>query len=674
MAAVAVIVAVVAIIFVTIWFLQSSRNRKLVNKVPGPAALPLIGNAHQLSPSGADFYGQLLQFAETYKEAGMFRIWLGVTPVIALYKAELSEMLIMQVIVKAKARRFTLTKGKRTSNFRKSQEKSRDQCDKDLKFLEIGFLMNENLIKLPGDRWTKIQSYLLLSLNNKLTVKQYQMILSLLTSAQELTESKTYTKVLETISGSSGSKDSSSFTTEETHSLGGVKAYKTGMASNLHEEGVIAFTLVLHGNSSITSIMEACLWKSDTVFANHYLRDVNTQDVAGGVFTCCSTGRKWHERRKMLTPTFHFKILTDFVLVFNEQAQILKEKLRSKVGSKPFNIFPDITLCALDVICETAMGRNINAQSNSDSEYVNAVYKMSTILLKRMRSPWYWPSVLFNAFGSGSEHDRCLGILHRFTQKVISEKRQEFCSRKETGAVGTEGKEEEVVGRKKRLAFMDMLLHMSNDGVTLSDDDIREEVDTFMFEGHDTTAAAMNWAVFLISSNTRIQQKVHEELDSVFGDSEEPATMENLKDLKYLECCIKEALRLYPSVPSFARTLTKDADIGGLVIPKDASVVLLTSALHRDPRYFPDPEVFNPDRFLPENVKNRHPYTYVPFSAGMRNCIGQKFALLEEKVILSTIFRNFTVRSHQKREDLKPVGDLILRPEKGIFVTLSSRT
>ncbi|XP_067671881.1 cytochrome P450 4V2-like [Haliotis asinina] len=505
MAAATVIVAVVAVIFVTIWFLQSSRNRKLVNKVPGPTALPLIGNAHQLSPSGADFYSQLLQFAETYKEAGMFRIWLGVTPVIALYKAELSEVIL----------------------------------------------------------------------------------------------------------------------------------------------------------NSTKHIDKAFMYR----FLHPWL----------GTGLLTSTGRKWHERRKMLTPTFHFKILTDFVLVFNEQAQILKEKLRSKVGSKPFNIFPDITLCALDIICETAMGRNINAQSNSDSEYVSAVYKMSTILLKRMRSPWYWPSVLFNTFGSGSEHDRCLSILHRFTQKVISEKRQEFCCRKETEAVGTK-EQEEVVGSKKRLAFMDMLLHMSNDGITLSDDDIREEVDTFMFEGHDTTAAAMNWAVFLISSNTRIQQKVHEELDSVFGDSEEPATMENLKDLKYLECCIKEALRLYPSVPSFARTLTQDAEIGGLVIPKDAAVVLLTSALHRDPRYFPDPEVFNPDRFLPENVKNRHPYTYVPFSAGMRNCIGQKFAMLEEKVILSTVFRNFTVRPHQKREDLKPVGDLILRPGEGIFVTLSSRT
>ncbi|XP_048243097.1 cytochrome P450 4V2-like [Haliotis rufescens] len=500
----ALIVAVVGIILVTIWFFQSSRNKELVNKLPGPPALPLIGNAHQLSPSGADFYGQLLQFAETYKEEGMFRIWLGVVPVIALYKAELSEVIL----------------------------------------------------------------------------------------------------------------------------------------------------------NSTKHIDKAFMYR----FLHPWL----------GTGLLTSTGKKWHGRRKMLTPTFHFKILTDFVLVFNEQAQILKEKLRSKVGSKPFNIFPDITLCALDIICETAMGRNINAQSNSDSAYVSAVYKMSTILLKRMRSPWYWPSVLFNTFGSGNEHDKCLSILHSFTKKVILEKKQELSSRRETGAVSRE--EEEVVGRKKRLAFMDMLLHMSDDGAILSDDDIREEVDTFMFEGHDTTAAAMNWAVFLISSNTRIQQKLHEELDSVFGDSEEPATMENLKDLKYLESCIKEALRLYPSVPSFARTLTDDADIGGLVIPKHTSVVLLTSALHRDPLYFPDPEVFNPDRFLPENIKNRHPYSYVPFSAGMRNCIGQKFALLEEKVILSTIFRNFTVKTHQKREDLKPVGDLILRPEEGIFVTLRSRT
>lgn len=161
-------------------------------------------------------------------------------------------------------------------------------------------------------------------------------------------------------------------------------------------------------------------------------------------------------------------------------------------------------------------------------------------------------------------------------------------------------------------------------------------------QGHDTTSAGMNWALQLIGSHPECQAKVHQELDLVFGDDDDrDIRFDDLKNLNYLEMCIKEALRLYPSVPMFGRTLYEDCDISthlqnlkiklcqgyknlldGFNIPASTQLLFIPFAVHRDPKHWPDPEIFNPDRFLPENSVGRHPFAYLPFSAGARNCIG----------------------------------------------------
>ncbi|XP_062864386.1 cytochrome P450 4V2 [Trichomycterus rosablanca] len=380
-----------------------------------------------------------------------------------------------------------------------------------------------------------------------------------------------------------------------------------------------------------------------------------------------STGEKWRHRRKLLTPTFHFSILTDFLEVMNEQAEILVEKLDKQAGRGPFDCFSHITLCALDIICETAMGKKIYAQSNSDSEYVRSVYRMSDLVSRRQRMPWYWPDFLYRCLGEGKEHDRCLKILHSFTESVIREREENACY--------MESDSESELGTKKRQAFLDMLLKtLDEDGNKLMQREIQEEVDTFMFEGHDTTAAAMNWAIHLLGSHPEVQRRVQQELYEVFGDSDRSISTEDLKKLRYLECVIKESLRLFPSVPFFARSICEDTYINGYKVPKGVNAIIMPFALHRDPRFFPEPEEFRPERFLPENTGGRNPYCYIPFSAGLRNCIGQRFALMEEKVILAYTLRSFNIVACQNREELRPLGELILRPEHGIWITLERRT
>jgi len=392
-----------------------------------------------------------------------------------------------------------------------------------------------------------------------------------------------------------------------------------------------------------------------------------------------STGSKWKSRRRLLTPTFHYKILTDFVDVYNEQAETMIQKLDAKVDKGEFNIFNNVTLCALDIICETAMGRDVGAQKNSESPYVQSVYRMTDLVQIRMISPWQWNDFLYSFMPNGKEYRKCISTLQGFTKQVIRDRKAELEEQmsKDTEsnrAVALDSLEQaSTIGKSKRLAFLDMLLYSAFSNPDMTETDILEEVDTFMFEGHDTTAAAMNWAIHLLGAHQDVQKKLQEEMDQIFGDTDRHVTMDDIKQMKYMDRVIKEALRLFPSVPMFGRETSEDCVLDKYKVPKGTTVLTFTPAVHRDARYFPDPEKFDPDRFLPENINGRHPFTYIPFSAGLRNCIGQKFAQNEEKVLLSHIVRRYNIESTQKRDELKPNGSLILRPDKGIYVKLTHR-
>ncbi|XP_033213837.1 cytochrome P450 4c3-like [Belonocnema kinseyi] len=223
-----------------------------------------------------------------------------------------------------------------------------------------------------------------------------------------------------------------------------------------------------------------------------------------------------------------------------------------------------------------------------------------------------------------------------------------------------------ALGKRPKKALLDLMLDLNeNEIVLMTDEDIPEQVKTFMFAGHDTTASALNWAIFNLGSNPDVQEKLHQELDQVFRDSKEPATMQQIAELTYHERVIKENLRLNPSVPLVARRLTENLELDGKIIPKGVNATLHIMPLHRDPEFWPDPWKFVPDRFLPENCKGRHPYSYVPFSAGPRNCIGIKFAVAEQKIVLIAILRKWRVRSVRTQEKMKLQAQFILFPHEG---------
>lgn len=223
------------------------------------------------------------------------------------------------------------------------------------------------------------------------------------------------------------------------------------------------------------------------------------------------------------------------------------------------------------------------------------------------------------------------------------------------------------------MAFLDILLKASVDGVPLSDMDIREEVDTFMFEGHDTVTSGISFALYLLSRNPHIQTKLFQEIREVFGDDRERSvTYRDLSNLKYLDLVIKETLRLYPSVPFIGRTIEEDTAIGqGRVMPVNSGIIINFFLMFRDSKLFNKPNEFIPERFENPNEQTFHTYAYTPFSAGSRNCIGQKFAMLEMKSTISKVLRHYELLEMGPEPDV--IMELILRSANGVHIGLRQR-
>ncbi|XP_067140052.1 cytochrome P450 4V2-like [Centruroides vittatus] len=375
-----------------------------------------------------------------------------------------------------------------------------------------------------------------------------------------------------------------------------------------------------------------------------------------------STGNKWRKRRKLLTPSFHFRILEDFLFIFDKQSKILIDILKQS-DRKLVDIVPLVTMCTLDIICETILGVSINAQCDTESEYVRSVHNIGEMFLARVMRPWLWSDFIFYRSNFGKEFKKSLDILHEFSMQVIRSKKQRLLR-----------EVNEFDSKPKRQAFLDLLLNHHLQDSNFTEEDIREEVDTFVFEGHDTTAMCLSWTLYLIGLHQEVQLKLQEEQQIIFGnDINRQVTLDDLKEMKYLECVIKESQRLYPSVPFLGREINEDTNIDKYLLPKGTTCFVFSYMLHRDPEIFPDPEIFQPERFLPENCLNRHPYAYVPFSAGPRNCIGQKFAMMELKTVISTVLRNFHLKSLEERDKILLIAEMVLRPKNGLFITIKGR-
>lgn len=190
-------------------------------------------------------------------------------------------------------------------------------------------------------------------------------------------------------------------------------------------------------------------------------------------------------------------------------------------------------------------------------------------------------------------------------------------------------------------------------GAGMSDRQIRDEVLTLFVGGHETTAVTLAWSWYLLAKYPAIYTRLQQEVDTVLGGR--PSTFADLPNLPYAAQVFKETLRLYPAADGITRTALHDVAVGGYPLRKGDIVSVPIYTIHRRPEFFPDPERFDPDRFLPENEKRLPRYAFMPFGAGPRICIGNHFAMMEGQLLLATLAQRVTF-------DLVPGQQVVPQP------------
>jgi len=211
----------------------------------------------------------------------------------------------------------------------------------------------------------------------------------------------------------------------------------------------------------------------------------------------------------------------------------------------------------------------------------------------------------------------------------------------------------------------------------MTDSQLRDEVMTIFLAGHETTANALTWTLYLLSQNPLVESKLYEELCSVLGDSKASKTnriptVEDVPKLEYTEKVFRESMRLYPPAWTIGRQAINDYKVDKYVIPAGSIVLMSQYVMHRNPRYFADPELFYPDRWNKEEKSQLPRFSYFPFGGGIRGCVGEPFAWMEGILLIATICRQWKMQHDPDHKvELKPL--ITLRPKYGMSMKLERR-
>lgn len=219
-------------------------------------------------------------------------------------------------------------------------------------------------------------------------------------------------------------------------------------------------------------------------------------------------------------------------------------------------------------------------------------------------------------------------------------------------------------------SLLDMMLAASPDRTVVSEQSLRDQVITIFLAGYETVANALSWTWYLLSQNPDCERRFHEEIDRELGA--QPPAYEDIPCLRYVEMVLAESMRLYPPAWAMGRRALADFHLGEFFLPAKTTVLISQFVTHRDPRFFPDPSRFDPERFTPEAKARRTKFSYFPFGAGFRQCIGESFAWMEGVLLLAALGQKWKLKLVPGHR-VEPEPLITLRPKYGMQMMVEAR-
>ncbi|NWW30698.1 CP3AT protein, partial [Panurus biarmicus] len=348
---------------------------------------------------------------------------------------------------------------------------------------------------------------------------------------------------------------------------------------------------------------------------------------------------QWKRIRTVLSPTFTSGKLKEMFHIINHYGEKLVENIEKKVANDEFVTAKDIFgAYSMDVVTSTSFSVNIDSMNNPNDPFVTNIKKF---LQFSFLSPVFLLLVLFPFV---------IPVLEKMKVTLLPSDVMDFFKNVFTKMK----KDREKSSSMDRVDFLQLMIESQNshDGSksaetnlnkTLSDEEVLAQALIFVFAGYETTSSTLSYIAYNLATHPDVQQRLQDEIDAHLPNKAAP-TYSAVAQMEYLDMVVNESIRLYPVGGRLERVCKKTVELNGVTIPQGVVVVIPAFVLHRDPQYWPEPDEFRPERFSKENKETIDPYTFLPFGAGPRNCIGMRFALLVLKVAVVVLLQNFLFR------------------------------